>query len=155
MKLFIIAKNIIPKSHDIPAIILIVPRISIFLSSSWRSSISGSVGNLRKIRWVITMSVTARTIPTAHVIPSLPMMNPENTDTTVNTRPLTAPICPFALSRSPSLIMIVTRVERAIMRILPTKTPSIDMRMNTQSHIFHISCHIVAGKMRSIPNDIE
>ncbi len=153
-KLFIIAKKIIAKSPEIPAMILIVPRISIAVSFFSSPSRCSSLGKVSVRRWNMTMSVTVRTMPTAQVIPSRPMMNPENTDTTVKTSPFTAPICPFALSRSHSGIMRVTRVERAIIRILPTHTPSMDMRMKIQSHGFHISCHTEEGSMRSIVNDI-
>ncbi len=155
MKLLNMAKNIMAKSPEIPAIIRIVPRISIslFLASSF--SRCSSRGNVSVRRWRMTRSVTASTIPTAQVMPSCPMTIPENTDTTVNTSPFTAPTCPFARSRSHSGMSIVTSVESAIIRILPTKTPSIDMRMNIQSHGFHISLQVDSGNMRSITKDIE
>ncbi len=155
MKLLNIAKNIIAKSPDIPAIIRMVPRIStsLFLGSSL--SRCSSRGNVSVRRCMITRSVTASTIPTAQVMPSCPMIIPENTDTTVKVSPFTAPTCPFARSRSHSGISIVTSVESAIMRILPAQTPSIDTRIKTQSHTFHISLQVDSGSVRSIAKDIE
>ena len=155
MKLLNIAKNIIAKSPDILAIIRIVQRISISLFFGSSLSRCSSRGNVRVRRWMITRRVMASTIPTAQVMPSCPMTIPENTDTTVKVSPFTAPTCPFALSRSHSGMSIVTRVESAIMRILPTNTPSIDTRMNTQSQGFHMSLQVDSGNMRSITKDIE
>ena len=154
-KLLNIAKNIIAKSPDIPAIIRIVPLRSIFLSSSCRSSRCDSGGNEREMRWSITRSVTTMLIPMAQFIPRRPMINHEKADTTENTSPFTAPICPFALSRPSSGMRMVTRVERAIIRILPTTTPSIVTRIKSQSQGFHISVQADVGKYASIPNAIE
>lgn len=154
-KLLNIAKNIIPKSPDIPAIIRIVHRRSIFLSSSCRSSRCDSDGKVSERRWSITRRVTVILIPIAQSIPSRPIMSHEKTDTTVNTSPFTAPIFPFALSRHSSGMRIVTRVERAIIRILPTTTPSIVTKMKSQSQGFHISVHADSGKYASIPNASE
>lgn len=155
IKLLIIAKNIIAKSPDIPAIIRIVPRMSIFLSSSWRLSRCVSCGKVSVERCMMRASVRPTTIPTAHVMPSCPMSIPENTDTTVKTSPFTAPTCPLALARSHSGMRIVTMVESAIMRILPAATPSIDMRIKIQSHGLHISVHVDSGSIRIIAKDIE
>lgn len=154
-KLLNIAKNIIAKSPEIPAMIHIVPLISIFLSSSCWLSRCDSGGNESERRWSITRSVTVMLIPTAQSIPSRPIMSHEKTDTTVNTRPFTAPICPFALSRHSSGMRMVTRVESAIIRILPTTTPSIITKMKSQSQGFHISVHADSGKYASIPNASE
>lgn len=154
-KLLNIAKNIIPKSPDIPAIICMVHLRSIFLSSSCRSSRWVSAGNESERRWKITRSVENIPIPTAHSIPSRPMISPEKTDTTVKTRPFTAPICPFALSRPSSGINRVTSVDSAIIRIFPTTIPIVLINIKSQSHGFHISIQVDAGKIQSIKNEIE
>lgn len=154
-KLLNIAKNIIAKSPEIPAIICMVHLRSIFLSPSCRLSRCVSGGNESERRWRITKSVENIQIPTAHSIPSRPIMSHEKTDTTVKTNPFTAPIFPFALSRSSSGIRRVTRVESAIMRIFPTTTPSIVMNIKSQSHGFHVSIQVDAGKIQSIKNEIE
>lgn len=153
-KLLNIAKNIIPNSPEIPAIIRIVPRRSIFFSSSWRSSRWDSRGNERRDRCAITKRVVIIPIPTAQSIPSRPIMSPENTDTTVKTSPFTAPIFPFALSRSDSGIKRVTRVESAIIRIFPTTIPIVLMSIKSQSHGFHIFVHVDSGKNNSIKKAI-
>lgn len=149
-KLFHIAKNIIPKSQDIPAIIRTVPRISTFFSSGCRSSRCGSGGNVSIKRCAMSARVRRMTIPTTQIIPNLPMRIPENTDTTVKTNPLTAPTCPLALSLSHSGIRSVTIVERAIIRILPTNIPKRETRINIQNHKFPILLHIEVGTVRRI-----
>lgn len=154
-KLFHIAKNIIAKSPEIPAMMRIVHRRSMVLSRAASLSRCSSRGKVSVRRCAMTTRVTAMTMPTAQVIPSRPMTNPENTDTTVKTRPFTMPICPFARSRSHSGMRSVTMVESAIIRILPMMTPSIDTTTNTQSHISHTSAQVSLGSMRSIAKDIE
>lgn len=150
-----IAKNNIAKSPEIPAIMCIVHQRSIFLSSSCASSRCDSEGNESKRRWNTTRRVIVILMLIAQSIPSRPMISHENADTTVNTSQFTAPIFPFALSRHSSGMRIVTRVERAIIRILPTTTPSIVTQMKSQSHAFHISVHVDSGKYASIQNASE
>lgn len=148
------AKNIIAKSQEIESITRIVPLISTFFSSSCRSSRCVSGGKVRVRRWTITAIMETILMPTAQSMPSRPMMSPENTDTTVKVRPLTTPICPFALSRSHSGMSIVTMVERAIIRILPKNTPSIDMRINPQSQGLFISPHVDSGRKKRSAKEI-
>lgn len=89
-KLFIIAKNIIANSHDIPAMIRMVPIMSIFFSLGSSLSRCSSRGKWIVKRCAITMSVETILIPTAQSIPSCPMINPEKTETTLKTSPFTA-----------------------------------------------------------------
>ncbi len=138
-KLLNIAKKIIANKPEIPAIIWIVHLRSIFLSSSCRLSKWDSRGKVSERRWIITKRVETSPMPKAQSIPSCQMIIPEKTDTTVKTSPLIVPIFPFALSRSHSGMRRVTRVERAIIRILPATTPSMVTRVSIQSHGFHIS----------------
>lgn len=153
-KLLNIAKNIIAKSPDIPAMMRIVHLRSRFLSHGSSLSRCSSLGNVSVRRWSMTRSVRTIPIPTAQSIPSRPMISPENTDTTVKTRPLTIPTCPFALSLDPSSTRIVTSVESAIMRILPTTTPIMMTPMSAQSHGLHISAQVDSGNVEIMINAI-
>ncbi len=150
IKLLIIAKNIIAINPGIERMIRIVPRISTFLSSSCRSSRCGSAGKWSMRRCVMTASITTNAIPTAHIIPSCPMITHEKADTTVNTSHCIIPTFPLALSRSHSGTRSVTSVESAMTRILLAVTPSMIVRIKIQSHTLVTSPHVSLGRSASM-----
>lgn len=152
IKLLIIAKNIIAMSPGIERMMRIVPRISTFLSSSCRSSRCVSGGNRSMRRCMMTAGMTTTPIPTAHIMPSCPMITQEKADTTVKTSHCIIPTFPLALSRSHSGTRSVMSVERAIIRILPAATQSITVRIKIQSHILVTSPQVLLGRSASMEN---